>query len=201
MFQKKIKQLRLEHDMSQEDLADVLGVTRQSISKYENGTAEPSFDKLAILVGYFGVSYDDLLAADTIVKKEEPVKEPVEVAEVKPKKKPEKEVLEPTIEVVSLLDSDEESRFVDFEVVEKPAYFDIDYKPNAVLQGVPAKTGGIFKPRNVDLAWYEKSEDAYKEAQSAADALVAGKKMYELKYFVPVKKHGFFSVQIDYDAK
>lgn len=201
MFQKKIKQLRLEHDMSQEDLADVLGVTRQSISKYENGTAEPSFDKLAILVGYFGVSYDDLLAADTLVEKEEPVKKAVEKVAATPKGKTEKEVLEPTIEVVSLLNPDEESRFVAFEVVEKPAYFDIDYKPNAVLQGIPAKTGGIFKPRNVDLAWYKESEDAYKEAQEAAEALTAGKKMYDLKYFVPVKKHGFFSVQIDSDAE
>ena len=194
MFQDKVRQLRLEHDMSQEDLADVLGVTRQSISKYENGTAEPSYNKLAVLVAYFGVSYDDLLAADSIAIKEEKTK-PEEIAVIKTSSK--KVIVEPTIEVVSLLDAEEESRFVAFEVAEKPAYFELEHKPNAVLQGVPAKTGGLFKPRNVDLAWYKETEDAYKEKEAATKALEDGKKMYDLKYYVPVKKHGFFSVQID----
>ncbi len=192
MFQKKIRQLRLEHDMSQEDLADILGVTRQSISKYENGTAEPSYDKLAILVDYFNVSYDDLLAKDSMVTSEEKVS-------VKDESKPvvkKKEIKEPTIEVISLLDEEAESNFVDFIVTEKPAYFELDHKPNAVLQGVPAKTGGIFKPRNVDLAWYRETEDAYRERDAAKQALKDKKKMYFLEYYVPVKKHGFFSVQI-----
>lgn len=192
MFQDKIKQLRLEHDMSQEDLAEILNVTRQSISKYENGSAEPSYDKLALLVDYFKVTYDDLLADTKPTQKET---EKADKATTKTVKKGQ------TIEVISLLDDEAESQFVGFQVLEKPAYFDLDNRPDAVLQGIPDSTGSFFKPKNVDLAWYRTVEDAYQEQEAAREALLAGKKMYHLSHYVPVKKHGFFSIQIDEEAE
>lgn len=61
MFSEKLKELRKEKGVSQEALSELLNVSRQSISKYENGTAQPDFEKLALIANYFEVSFDYLL--------------------------------------------------------------------------------------------------------------------------------------------
>ena len=47
--------------MSQEELADKLGVSRQSIYKWESGINDPELDKLKAIAELFGVSFDYLL--------------------------------------------------------------------------------------------------------------------------------------------
>ena len=51
-----IKQLRLARNLSQVDLAKKLGVTKQSISNWENNNIQPSIDMLIRLSNYFSVS-------------------------------------------------------------------------------------------------------------------------------------------------
>lgn len=53
--------LRKQAGWSQETLAEALAVSRQTISKYETGTAEPDLTRLRQLTELFHVSYDDLL--------------------------------------------------------------------------------------------------------------------------------------------
>ena len=57
----KILQLRKALGFSQEQLAEQVGVSRQSISKWETGQSVPELDKLVILSQVFGVSTDELL--------------------------------------------------------------------------------------------------------------------------------------------
>lgn len=57
----KIMGLRKAHGMTQEQLAEKLEVSRQSISKWESGQAMPEADKLAALSGIFHVTVDYLL--------------------------------------------------------------------------------------------------------------------------------------------
>ena len=57
----KIHKLRLERNLSQEDLADKMGVSRQSVSKWETDTSIPDLDKLLKLSDLFGVSLDGLV--------------------------------------------------------------------------------------------------------------------------------------------
>jgi transcriptional regulator with XRE-family HTH domain len=57
----KIVKLRTEHHLSQGDLAEQLGVSRQSISKWETGNSIPDLDKLLLLSEVFGVSLDALV--------------------------------------------------------------------------------------------------------------------------------------------
>ncbi len=63
-FDENLRNLRKEKDYSQEYLAEKLGVTRQTISKWENGTAMPDLKKLIELADFFEVSMDDLLGLD-----------------------------------------------------------------------------------------------------------------------------------------
>ena len=71
-FSQKLVQLRRREGLSQEQLADRLGVTRQSVSKWEGGAAMPDVGKLISLSELFGVSVD-YLVKDYL---EEPAREP-----------------------------------------------------------------------------------------------------------------------------
>ena len=57
----KILKLRTERGMSQEALAEQVGVSRQSVSKWEGGISVPDLERLKALSRVFGVSYDYLL--------------------------------------------------------------------------------------------------------------------------------------------
>ena len=59
-----IKKLRLARNLSQVDLAKSLGVTKQSISNWENDNIQPSIDMLIRLSQFFSVSTDYLLGLD-----------------------------------------------------------------------------------------------------------------------------------------
>ena len=65
MNQKKIgqflKELRKEKGITQEQLAEILGVTNRSISRWENGVNMPDFDFIMEIAKYFNVGIDELL--------------------------------------------------------------------------------------------------------------------------------------------
>ena len=63
-FDENLRDLRKEKGYSQEELADRLNVTRQTVSKWENGSAMPDLKKLTELAEFFGVSMDKLLGLD-----------------------------------------------------------------------------------------------------------------------------------------
>ena len=57
----RLIQLRAKAGLSQDDLAERLGVSRQSVSKWENNVSVPDLDKLVKLGEVFGVSLDELV--------------------------------------------------------------------------------------------------------------------------------------------
>lgn len=59
---KKIKALRLQKGMTQEELANKLGMTSQAVSKWENGVTAPDIQLLPDLSVIFGVTIDELFA-------------------------------------------------------------------------------------------------------------------------------------------
>ena len=59
-----IKYLRARKGLSQQRLADALGVTRARYSKYEYSQAEPPLELVVKLSSFFGISIDDLLSKD-----------------------------------------------------------------------------------------------------------------------------------------
>ena len=59
-----LRELRISRGPSQEEVARALFVSRQSVSKWENGAAEPGVDHLKALARLYGVSLDRLLLAE-----------------------------------------------------------------------------------------------------------------------------------------
>lgn len=58
---KNIKRLRQNKGLTQEQLGDVLGITGQAVSKWENGSALPDLPVLPTLAEYFGITIDELM--------------------------------------------------------------------------------------------------------------------------------------------
>jgi len=60
-FGRKLKTLRLEHGISQKDLADELGISRSCLANYENGKRQPDNDMLVRIADRFHVLIDYLV--------------------------------------------------------------------------------------------------------------------------------------------
>ena len=60
MFRDNLVHLRKLNRLTQEDIAEKVGVTRQAIAKWESGETVPDLDKCRLLADVFGVSLDDL---------------------------------------------------------------------------------------------------------------------------------------------
>lgn len=63
----RLIELRKKKGLSQEELADVLGVSRQAVSKWERAEASPDTDNLIALAKFYNVSLDELLDTSTPV--------------------------------------------------------------------------------------------------------------------------------------
>lgn len=61
MFKDNLISLRKINNLSQEQLAAKLGISRQTLSKYETGESVPDIEKCKVIAEYFGVSLDDLI--------------------------------------------------------------------------------------------------------------------------------------------
>ncbi|MEY8462833.1 helix-turn-helix domain-containing protein [Streptococcus merionis] len=80
MFAHQLKKFRTAKNLSQEDLAEQLYISRQSISKWENGDATPDMENLTKLAQIFQVSLDELVLGQ---RPEVRVERVVETAESK----------------------------------------------------------------------------------------------------------------------
>ena len=60
MFRDNLVQMRKLRRLTQEDIAEKVGVTRQAVAKWEAGETVPDLDKCKMLAEIFGVSLDDL---------------------------------------------------------------------------------------------------------------------------------------------
>ncbi|MBE5787048.1 MAG: helix-turn-helix domain-containing protein [Clostridiales bacterium] len=65
-FSEKIQKLRIDAHLSQEQLAEILGVSRQSVQKWEKGSATPELDKLIRIARHFDISLDELILDRTM---------------------------------------------------------------------------------------------------------------------------------------
>lgn len=67
----RIQSLRKEKGISQEELAEQVGVSRQAVSKWESEQSSPEVDKIILLSDYFGVTTDYLLKGKEAYQREE----------------------------------------------------------------------------------------------------------------------------------
>ncbi len=66
-FNEKLHELRKKKGLTQEELAELLYVSRTAISKWESGRGYPNIDSLKAIAKFFGVSIDELLSGDELL--------------------------------------------------------------------------------------------------------------------------------------
>ena len=66
-FNEKLQQLRKQKNLTQEQLAEQLFVSRTAISKWESGRGYPSIDSLKQIANYFSISIDELLSGERLI--------------------------------------------------------------------------------------------------------------------------------------
>lgn len=66
-FCEKLQQLRKSRNLTQEELAEALYVSRTAVSKWESGRGYPSIDSLKEISAFFSVSIDDLLSGEKLL--------------------------------------------------------------------------------------------------------------------------------------
>lgn len=71
MLSENLKKIRKDNNLSQEQLAEKLGVSRQSVSKWENGEAYPEMDKVLQICKMFNLNIDEFLNQDIKEVREE----------------------------------------------------------------------------------------------------------------------------------
>ncbi|MBP3708703.1 MAG: helix-turn-helix transcriptional regulator [Clostridia bacterium] len=93
----KLFELRKEKNLSQEEVAEKLNVTRQTVSKWETNQSTPDFDKIIPLCELFEISTEELLTGN----KQEKINEEVKAEEKTEKILTKEEVKQKSAEVVS----------------------------------------------------------------------------------------------------
>ena len=66
-FHEKLQELRKQREMTQEELAEILYVSRTAISKWESGRGMPNVESLKAISKFFGISLDDLLSSEELL--------------------------------------------------------------------------------------------------------------------------------------
>lgn len=105
MFPERLKELRVNKRLTQQDMADYLGITRQGYGKYESGQSETDIKTLKKLANFFNVTTDYLTG-----NSDQPSK-------LKDNPNPQNEKFNPMNEINKLLDKYE---------IEDSGFFDIE---------------------------------------------------------------------------
>ena len=64
-----IKKLRRERDITQEEFAEMLGVSCQSVSRWENNLCYPDIELIPMIATFFNISTDKLMGVDDVAEK------------------------------------------------------------------------------------------------------------------------------------
>jgi transcriptional regulator with XRE-family HTH domain len=68
-FGARLKAARIKVGLTQDDLADRLGITKSAVSAYENNAATPGFDRLPAIRAELEISLDELICGDADAKR------------------------------------------------------------------------------------------------------------------------------------
>ena len=66
-FNEKLQELRKQNGLTQEELAEILFVSRTAVSKWESGRGMPSIESLKAISKFFAVTLDDLLSSEELL--------------------------------------------------------------------------------------------------------------------------------------
>lgn len=181
-FAENLKSIRKERHISQEELAQIVGVSRQAVSKWEQGDGYPETEKLLLLAKQLNVSLDYLM-----------------LDEIKPfenNKTFYNNIVIPNGKV--MIKSYDKKAIVNcYKVIaSKVMYKAKEDEPKYWLLGI--ESDSFWGEKSTVLGWYDDEEKIKKEIDEIAKSINNGLQVYEIKYAVRVKNK-MLRVKIDED--
>ena len=175
-FAENLKQLRKEKLLSQEELAEILDVSRQAVSKWEQGIGYPEVEKLLLLSSKLNVSLDSLMETGFEQKS--------------------KFQTQHVSGIITITSPIERVIATCHKVISSQKYSSGKSSPQYALFGKSEGTGIFGEEPATFLGWYANEKDISKEIMEINDAIVNGITTYTLKYCVKTRKK-LFGVKID----
>ena len=181
-FAENLQSIRKEKQLSQEDLAERIGVSRQAISKWEQGSGYPEMEKLLALSQYLNVSLVYLMLGEA------------RNAENNDNNAGSQNIIAPTGKI-TIKSFDGKSIVNCYKVLASHVMYKArSDEPLYWLLGV--NDGTLWGEKSIVLGWYANEEKIKKEMDEIAEAIKNGIPVYELKYASKVKNRGL-RVKID----
>ena len=161
-----ILNLRKGANLSQEQLAEIIGVTRQTISNWELEESSPDLKQAKELSRFFNISLDDLTGDSTF------------------------EYLGGTNRenAITIFSSAENVVATCNKIQSSQKFKGGKNSPQYALYGYENGNNSIFGGNNTFLGWYENGEELKKEIEAIKEAMFLKEPTYELKYNVEVEK-------------
>ena len=172
-FAENLKLIRKEKGITQEDLAEMLQVSRQAVSKWEAGTGYPETDKLLIIARKMNVSLDYLMDNEPDIIDREP-----------------KEVVYPKTDKIVIATFDGSQTVDCLSVRYDKILFHSKNEPAYILMAVDRV--GFFGAHTVILGWYDNEDSVKKEVEEIVNAIDQGNTTYKLQYYTNVEFKGIF---------
>jgi len=161
-FAENLKQIRKEKQLSQEELAEILDVSRQAVSKWEQGNGYPEVEKLLLLSSKLNISLDSLMST-----------------EIAQGTNTQNTNTTGTITITSL---HENVIVTCYKVSSSGKMLGGKGSPQYALFGVSNGVSSFWGEPTTFLGWYADEEQITKEISDIQNAIVNGIPSYTLKY-------------------
>lgn len=167
-FADNLKQLRRDKHLSQEELAELLHVSRQAVSKWEQGIGYPEVENLLLLSRELNISLDQLLSTGFT---------------------PEAENGRASAGTAVCITSPHENVIANcYRFLSSQKFLGGKGSPHYALFGVSTGPSSFWGEASVFLGWYADKEQITKEILEIQNAIAHGLKTYTLKYSVSTER-------------
>ena len=173
-FGENLQTIRKKNQLSQEGLAEMLGVSRQAVSKWELGEGYPEVDKLLILSKKLNISLDSLLAGENTTTVSE---------ESKPS------------DTIRIISPHEGVIISTSKVIRSQLFKGGKNSPKYALFASDGNDLSYWGAEKTFLAWYRNLDDVTKELAEIQAALDTGIASYTLQYSVKCKQNLFRTIE------
>lgn len=169
-FADNLRKIRKERHLSQEELAELLNVSRQSVSKWESDAGFPEVEKLLLLSNTLNVSLDYLMSTETIRNNSQESKKGATGK-------------------ITITSPHENVLVTCYKVQSSGKMKGGKDSPQYALFAVSDEASFWGQPTTF-LGWYADQGHISEEMKEIRQAIVEGVSMHELKFSVRVERHG-----------
>ena len=175
-FAENLKLIRKERNLSQEELAEILEMSRQAVSKWEQGDGYPEVEKLLLLSSKLNISLDNLMSTEFAQKSSNDQRREEGLITI----------TSPTENVIATC----------HKVVSSGKMGGGKSSPKYALFGASNGIDIFGGESRTFLGWYANEDEISKEIKEIHNAVISGIATYTLKYSVKTKKR-FAGIKID----